>query len=226
MLNVSQLIGFGVGGSIVPPVTYANTWAITNNGSTTTYISDVAVIPGTKTLVFGIMQSDNGGRTRFTTGVSITGGTATLRAQANNDGAEYHTDLSFWEVQTELEVITITINRTSGGVHGAGVARMWVFPSPLGAPAATLRLAAYGSAPTDAFGTLDKHADGRVLALVNGYNGTPYISGIANNGDVVWVNRSAHELPTITTLGASISYGPITGFYNQMMLAVSWMPSS
>lgn len=213
MLNLNELNGFGVSaGDVVPPITYTNTWGITNNGSTSTTISNAALVPGDKTLILGVMQSDNGGRARTTTAVDIGGVAGVLRASASN-GEEYHSNMTFWEVQTSLEVATIIIYRTGGGgIHGAGVARLWTFATPLGAPDSVL----VGD------GTITKYQGGVVLALANGFIGAPYISGIANNSAAYWVNVSAHEMPLGPSGPASVSHGPVTHYYNQMMLAVSW----
>ena len=224
MLNINQLIGFGdMAEDTLPDITYSNTWGISNNSASSTSISGVALPPGSKKLMFGIMQSANGGFQRNTTGMTINGIPATLRAQASNAGYEYFSHMSFWEAPTTTDtLVNLVITRTGGGsTHGVGVARMWIFSdsTTLGPPADTL-VRIY----TNTSGTIDKHAGGVVLALSNGFNGSSYISGIANPAPVYWVNTARHEVPITTTLNAPVSYGVVTQYYNQMMLAVSWLP--
>lgn len=218
MLNTTELIGFGAGGEDVPPITYTNTFPITYPSVSSTF-SGINLIPGTKTLVFGIMQHDNGGRYRHTTNVTVNG-VAAVRLVTATNSKEYNAEMSFWEITTDADVATIIVYNNGGGSHGGGVARMWTFARPLGTPTATTVLIY-----TTRTGTITKYQGGVVLALANGFSAGTTIGGIENLSDYVWVNRSAHEVPTVTTINAPISYGSVTTYYNQMMLAVSWMPS-
>lgn len=218
MLDTTELIGFGAGGEDIPPITaYANTFNIYYPSTVNTF-NGYSLLSGTKTLVFGIMQHDNGGRHRYTTNVTVNGLPATLRGSAYN-GYEYCADMSFWEIQTSADTMDLVIYNNGGGSHGMGVARMWTFPKPLGTPADSVALIY-----TNTSGVIDKYKDGVVLALANGFAAGVYIGGIPASGYPVWVNGAAAEIPTATVTNAAVSYGSVTQYYNQMMYALSWTP--